>query len=90
MCVDVEGCLWVAVWGAGVVRRYDRAGRVLAEIRLPVSQPSSCTFGGEGLSLLFMTTAMENLPDPESEPEAGAVFVADPGVTGLPPDRFAG
>lgn len=90
MCVDVEGCLWVAVWGSGTVRRYSREGRLLASIAVPASQVSSCTFGGDDLSRLFITTATENLPDPTAEPEAGAVFVVEPGVTGLEPDRFAG
>jgi sugar lactone lactonase YvrE len=90
MCVDVEGCLWVAVWGSGSVRRYSREGRVLTEIPVPASQVSSCAFGGPDLSWLFITTATENLEHPESEPEAGAVFVVEPGVTGLEPDRFAG
>jgi sugar lactone lactonase YvrE len=90
MCVDVEGCLWVAVWGSGTVRRYATDGRLLAEIRVPASQVSSCAFGGPDLSLLFMTSATENLENPDSEPEAGALFVAEPGVQGIPPDRFGG
>jgi sugar lactone lactonase YvrE len=86
MCLDDEGCLWVAIWGAGAVRRYSRDGRVLAEIAVPASQASSCAFGGAELSLLFITTATEGLAHPE--PDAGAVFVAEPGVRGLPPDLF--
>jgi sugar lactone lactonase YvrE len=88
MCADADGCLWVAIWGAGLVRRYSTDGRVLQEIVVPVSQPSSCAFGGPDLSLLFITTAREGL-GLVAEPEAGAVFVAEPGVTGLEPDRFA-
>lgn len=88
MCIDVEGCLWVAVWGSGTVRRYELDGRVLVEIPVPASQVSSCAFGGSDLSLLFITTATENLESPGAEPEAGAVFVVEPGVGGLEPDRF--
>ncbi len=90
MCVDAEGFLWVAVWGSGTVRRYSREGRLVTSISVPASQVSSCAFGGPDLSLLFITTATENLPDPTAEPEAGAVFVVEPGVVGLEPDRFAG
>jgi sugar lactone lactonase YvrE len=90
MCVDVEGCLWVAVWGSGTVRRYATDGRLLDEIRVPASQVSSCVFGGPDLSLLFMTSATENLENPDAEPEAGAVFVTEPGVQGFAPDRFGG
>ncbi len=90
MCIDAEGCLWVAVWGSGMVRRYGLDGRLLVEIAVPASQVSSCAFGGSDLSLLFITTSTENLEDPGAEPEAGAVFVAEPGVLGLEPDRFFG
>jgi sugar lactone lactonase YvrE len=90
MCVDAEGLLWVAMWGAGVVRRYTREGRPIAEIEVPATQVSSCAFGGDDLSLLFITTATENLPDPTAEPEAGAVFVVGTDTRGLEPDRFAG
>ncbi|HEX9864874.1 MAG TPA: SMP-30/gluconolactonase/LRE family protein [Acidimicrobiia bacterium] len=90
MCLDADGCLWVAVWGSGTVRRYSLDGRLLAQIEVPASQVSSCAFGGSDLSSLFITTARENLEDPTVEPEAGAVFVTDPGAQGLEPDRFAG
>ncbi|MGH8914475.1 MAG: SMP-30/gluconolactonase/LRE family protein [Acidimicrobiia bacterium] len=90
MCIDAEGCLWVAVWGSGTVRRYARDGRLLGEIPVPASHVSSCAFGGADLSLLFVTTATEKLVDPAAEPGAGAVFVAEPGVVGLEPDRFFG
>ena len=90
MCADVEGCLWVAVWGSGTVRRYATDGRLLAEVKVPASQVSSCAFGGPDLSLLFITSATENLENPDSEPEAGAVFVTEPGVQGIVADRFGG
>ena len=89
MCLDSEGCFWVAVYGSGTVRRYSLDGRVLTELKVPASQVTSCTFGGSDLSSLFITTASQNL-SPGAEPDAGAVFVADPGVSGLEPDRFAG
>jgi sugar lactone lactonase YvrE len=89
MCIDAEGCLWVAIWGGREVRRIDTKGRVIARIPIPASHVSSCAFGGDDLSRLFITTATQDLADPASEPDAGAVFVTDPGVPGLPTDRFA-
>ena len=39
--VDREGCLWNAVWGAGMVRRYAPEGRLLGEINVP-SKNATC------------------------------------------------
>ena len=47
MCVDTDGGLWAAVWGAGEVRRYSPAGELDRTVRLPVTQPTSCVFAGE-------------------------------------------
>ncbi|MGA7098200.1 MAG: SMP-30/gluconolactonase/LRE family protein [Acidimicrobiia bacterium] len=88
MTADAEGCLWVARWGTGTVARYDLTGRVLAEISLPASHVSSCAFVGPALDTLAITTATQGLDDPTSQPEAGAVFIVDPGVTGREPFRF--
>jgi sugar lactone lactonase YvrE len=88
MAADAEGCLWVARWGTGTVARYHPTGRLLAELTLPATHVSSCAFVGPGLESLVITTATQDLDDPSSEPEAGAVFITDPGVTGREPPRF--
>ncbi len=49
LVVDAEGCLWVAFWGGGAVRRYSPDGGLLAELPAPVSQPSCPAFGGPDL-----------------------------------------
>jgi sugar lactone lactonase YvrE len=90
--VDAEGFLWVAEPGSSCVRRYDQAGKLEREVRLPVSKPASCTFGGADLRTLFITTLRYRLSDSDiaHEPLAGGLFTADPGVRGLPEPRFAG
>jgi len=85
LCVDEDGCLWLAVWGAAEVRRYDPRGRRLATVRFPVSQPSSCAFGADGV--LFVTSAIEGT-DAAREPLAGSVFAVDVGVCGVPAGIF--
>ncbi len=92
MCVDVEGCLWVAFWGGGCVRRLGPGGERRAEFALPVAQVSSCAFGGPRLDRLFVTTASKGL-DAEAQaaqPLAGGLFEIDPGVTGAPLPTYAG
>jgi sugar lactone lactonase YvrE len=91
MTIDAEGGLWVALWGGGVVHRY-LEGRLERVIELPVSQPTSCCFGGDGLDELYVTSARQGLSAPQlqAEPLAGALFRTRPGVRGLAPAVFAG
>lgn len=89
LVVDDEGALWVAVNGAGEVRRYAPDGTVLAVLPLPVSQPTSVAIGGASGRRLFVTTAYENMGAAEraAQPDAGRVFAADDVGVGAPPLR---
>jgi sugar lactone lactonase YvrE len=90
LTVDSEGGVWIAMNGAGVVRRYSAQASLDAVVELPVAKVTACTFGGQDLDQLFITTSRENLP-PEADPPAGALFcAADVDVTGLPVREFAG
>lgn len=89
-CVDVEGFLWNAEWGASRIVRYAPDGRIDRVIETPVSQPSACMFGGPGLATLYVTSAWEDLPAETRarEPLAGGLFAVDIGVRGLPLPLF--
>lgn len=84
MAADADGNLWVAFWDGGCVRCFSPAGRLLEELRLPVSQVTSCAFGGPDLDTLYITTARVDLPADQlaREPLAGRVFCYRPGVRG--------
>ncbi|WP_338201619.1 SMP-30/gluconolactonase/LRE family protein [Candidatus Nephthysia bennettiae] len=86
MTVDAEGCLWVAFWGGGAVRRYAPDGSLLQEVGLPVRQVSCCAFGGSDQGDLYITTASRGLSEQElrEQPAAGGLFRFRPGVTGPP------
>jgi sugar lactone lactonase YvrE len=93
LVVDADGCLWVAFWGGSAVRRYSPAGELLAELPVPVSQPSCPAFGGPGLADLYVTTAWENMTEAQraAEPMAGHVLhTRVDGVAGQPVGRFGG
>ena len=92
MTADDEGNLWVACFGDAAVRCFSPAGEQLDEILLPVTQVTSCAFGGRGLADLYVTTAAYRLSTGQlkSEPHAGATFVCRPGAVGLPASSFAG
>jgi sugar lactone lactonase YvrE len=88
---DAEGCLWVAIWGGSRIDRFQPDGSLERSVPMPVSQPSSCIFGGAGLSTLYVTSACEGLSDQTlaSEPLAGGLFAFRPGVAGAPVPPFA-
>jgi len=89
LTVDVEGYIWVALWGGSAVRRYAPDGRLDGVVELPVSQVTAATFGGPDLSTLYVTTSRLGV-DPTAQPEAGAVFAAHVGVGGTPVLAYAG
>lgn len=63
MTVDAEGCLWVAMWGAGAVRRYHPDGRLLHTLTVPAPHPTSvCLHPGD--DRLFVTTARYGVANP--------------------------
>ncbi len=84
--MDAEGHLWNCRWDGGCVVRVDPEGRVERVIDLPVSNVTTCTFGGPGLATLYVTTASVNRG--AGERLAGGLFALEPGVAGLPENRF--
>ena len=89
LTVDAEGGVWVALNQSGTVRRFTPEGRLDAVVEVEPRQVTACTFGGERLDELYLTTSRENLP-PDKEPLAGALFRAEVGVRGMPVREFAG
>lgn len=94
MTIDTEGMLWIGHFGGWQIGRWDpRSGRQLAQVRLPAAHVTSCAFGGENLSDLYITTAQEGLTKTEldDQPLAGCLFVVrDCGFTGYLPHGYAG
>jgi sugar lactone lactonase YvrE len=76
------------MWGGSAVRRYTAQGKPDLVIELPVRQVTACAFGGPDLDRLYITTSRVGLEEPE--PQAGALFVARPGVRGVPLPEYAG
>lgn len=89
---DAEGGLWVALYGAGQVRRHQPDGTADLVVDLPVTKPTSCCFAGPNLDQLWISTTTEGLDPAErrAQPHAGSLFVCEPGVVGRAPFRFSG
>ncbi|MEC9341692.1 MAG: SMP-30/gluconolactonase/LRE family protein [Pseudomonadota bacterium] len=93
MTSDEEGMLWIAHFFGGKVTRWNPAtGEMIGLIQLPVGNVTSCVFGGADLADLYITTASLLLDEAgrQAQPEAGGVFVARPGVRGVPSHPFNG
>ncbi|AKZ55545.1 Calcium-binding protein [Streptomyces ambofaciens ATCC 23877] len=88
LCVDAEGCVWVALWDGGAVRRYTPSGDLDRVIPLPVPRVTACAFGGPGLTDLYLTTARVGLTAPH--PLAGSVLVVPDAGRGVAQPPFAG
>jgi len=75
--IDSEGYLWNACWGGSKVQKIDKNGQVVEKIELPVSKPTSCTFGSRGE--LFITSASVDMSveDLKREPFSGSVLLIE-------------
>jgi sugar lactone lactonase YvrE len=84
LAVDVEGGVWVAVWGGSIIQRYDADGRLTGVVRLPAANVTSCAFGGPALDQLYITTA--------AGPGrlGGVLFTCAAGIAGLPTYKYRG
>ena len=86
ICVDAEGHLWVAIWGAGEVRSFTPEGRPGDTVGVPAPHVSSVAFVGDRLDRLLITTASRDLSADERlrHPHAGRLFLADVHARGIP------
>jgi len=88
LTVDADGCVWVALWDGGAVRRYTPAGELDRVIILPTPRVTACAFGGADLTDLYITTARVGLETPH--PVAGSLLVVPGAGKGLQQPPFAG
>lgn len=86
MTIDVDGNLWVALWGGAAVSCWNpQTGELLRKIEVPAKNVTSCAFGDDDLGTLYITTARESTSEEDLEkfPHAGGVFKIRPGVKGV-------
>ena len=78
LAVDEDGGVWVAVVGAGVVRRIAPDGSLDTVIDIPATMVTSLCFGGPDRATMYVVTA-DNTDDAS---RMGTVFQLQPGVRG--------
>ncbi|NWG33388.1 MAG: SMP-30/gluconolactonase/LRE family protein [Chloroflexi bacterium] len=93
MTSDLQGNLWVAMWGGAQITKWNPdTGQLLERIPLPAKNVSSCVFGGTGGNDLFVTSARVGLDEAalREYPLTGAVFRITTKTEGMPVFEFAG
>ncbi len=84
--VDAAGTLWNARYGGACVVGVAPDGTVADLIEMPCDNVTTCTFGGPGLTTLYITTARGG-SSPGSR-LAGSLYAVEMEAPGLPENRF--
>src|SRR5947209_11369217 len=84
IAMDSADHLWVALWGAGEVRRYSPDGELAERVTVPAPHTSSLAFAGNDLKQLVITTATAELTERQlvEYPDSGRLFVLTVEVAG--------
>lgn len=86
--IDVDGCVWSAIYGGGKVIRISAAGVLIGQIDLPTRNPTCPAFVGEEL---WITSAKDERDDerfPNSVRYGGCIFRVNVGVRGKQKNEF--
>lgn len=93
MTSDMQGNLWIAMWGGAKVTKWDpNTGHLLEEMPVPAKNVSSCVFGGKNMNELYLTSARIGLNEGalKQYPLTGGVFRLETAAEGMPLFEFAG
>jgi len=93
MTSDMQGNLWIAMWGGAQVTKWDpNTGQLLEQIPVPAKNVSSCIFGGKNLNELYITSARKDLDEAtlKQYPLTGGLFRLQTNIEGMPTFEFAG
>ena len=90
LVLDADGCLWGAVFGEGVVRRWTSDADEVDSVSVPAPTVTSVGFGGPDLGTLLVATSRDGLSDDElsAHPQSGSIFRVDGRATGRPVHVF--
>jgi sugar lactone lactonase YvrE len=89
LVVDAEDGVWVCFWGGYAARRFTPDGALDLVVDVPVARVTKCAFGGPDLDQLYITSA-KLPPDQPAERYGGGLFIAQPGMRGMPMNHFGG
>ena len=84
--MDAEGFLWNCRYGGACIVRIAPSGAIDRVVEMPTANITNCTFGGDGLKTLYITTAA--LGASPSDRFAGGLFALKTDVAGQAENRF--
>jgi sugar lactone lactonase YvrE len=91
MTADMEGMLWVAMWGGAKITRWNPStGQLLEAFSIPALNVTACAFGGPDLTDLYITSARKGMNAMQlgEYPLSGGLFRLQTGIQGLPTFAF--
>jgi sugar lactone lactonase YvrE len=91
MTSDVQGNLWIAMWGGAQVTRWNpNTGQLLEQIPVPALQSSCPVFGGKDRNELYVTSARVGMSEENltKYPLSGGLFKAVTKYEGMPTFEF--
>jgi sugar lactone lactonase YvrE len=90
LTVDADGSLWIALWGAGQVRRYAPSGEIQTIAHVDAPHTSCPVLAGPEMRTLVISTARYGLGPEELErwPDSGKLFACEVTQRGLPRNRW--
>ncbi|KAJ5948959.1 hypothetical protein N7454_002266 [Penicillium verhagenii] len=75
MVVDVDGNLWVAVYGTSHIMVFTPHGKLLKQIALPAMYPTCPTWAGKNQDILYITTGKDRTDNPDPNDEGGHMYM---------------
>ena len=90
MTLDKKNNLWVCHFGGACISVFNKTGKKIHKINLPVKNITNCTFGGSNNSELFVTSAKKSLSkkDLRRFKLSGSLFRIKTNVNGSLARRF--
>lgn len=91
MTSDMDGNLWIAMWGGAQVTKWNpNSGKLLEQISIPALHSSACVFGGKDRNELYVTSARKGMSDADLKkyPLSGGLFKVVTNVEGMPTFEF--
>jgi sugar lactone lactonase YvrE len=90
IALDADDHLWVAVFGAGQVRRFAPDGTLVDRLPVPAPHTTSVGFAGDDLRTMVITTGRGDDEPARVFPESGRLFTTRVDVPGRPATPWAG
>ena len=91
MTSDIEGNLWIAMWGGAQITKWNPdTGQLLEQIPVPALQTSCPVFGGKDMNELYITSARKGMSEADLKkyPLSGGLFKVTTKTEGMKTFEF--